>query len=227
MKDGSLSRSFQISVCLLVLIAAVDECFSQTVSGGYQVAPTKDRVIVFVHGIYGSSAGTWKASNDKYWPKMVSQDPRFAGADVYVANYPTPYTGNKNNVKTIATALDQLLESEGVFSKHNQVIFVCHSLGGLIVQELILARQSYADRFPFILFYATPHAGSFLAEFSAVFEGDPLLKAMSNSGDNEYLLDLENRWRASKLKIHRYCAYEEEKTAPKYIRELITGGAPK
>ena len=226
MTRANIFSSIRISTCLLVLIAFGGECIGQTTSGGYQVAPSKDRVIVFVHGIYGSPSGTWTASNGKYWPALVSKDPKFADSDVYVAGYPTPYTGNKNNVKTIAIALDQRLESAGIFSKHKQVIFVCHSLGGLIVQELILAHPSYADQISFVLFYATPHAGSFLAEFSAVFEGDPLLKAMSNSGDNKYLLDLEDRWRTSTLRTHRYCAYEEEKMAPKHLRLFPTGGAP-
>jgi hypothetical protein len=32
--------SIQIGACLLVLIGSVGECFEQTASGGYQVAPS-------------------------------------------------------------------------------------------------------------------------------------------------------------------------------------------
>jgi hypothetical protein len=218
-------QTLLVSLCLLCLVTLCGNAISQIASGGYQVPNrSKDRVLVFVHGIYGSTSGTWKAPNGVYWPTLVSQDPQFSGSDVFVAGYPTPYTGNKNNIMTIAAALDHLLQVNKVFSTHRQVIFVCHSLGGLIVKEVLLAHPSYAAQIPFILFYATPSAGSFLAEFSAVFEGDPLLKVMSNSGDNAYLLDLESRWRQSSLHIHRYCAYEKEKIAPKNLRSVITGG---
>lgn len=221
-----LRRQALVSVGFLFLVTFLGDCIAQIASGGYQVPNgSKDRVLVFVHGIYGSTSGTWRAPNGVYWPALVSQDPQFSDSDVFVAGYPTPYTGNKNNIATIAAALDHFLQAENVFSTHKQVIFVCHSLGGLIVKELILAHPSYAAQIPFILFYATPGAGSFLAEFSAVFEGDPLLKAMSNSGDNAYLLDLESRWRHSNPPIHRYCAYEQEKIAPKNLRGVLTGGS--
>jgi hypothetical protein len=226
MSSTSLKKRIQhdavwIEFCFLVVLS-IHGAIAQVATGGYQVpSRSKDRVLVFVHGIYGSTSGTWKAPNGDYWPDMVGKDPLFSNSDVYVAGYPTPYTGNKNDINTIAAALDRLLQKDGVFSTHQQVIFVCHSLGGLVVKELILAHSTYASHIPFILFYATPHAGSFLAEFAAVFEGDPLLKAMSNSGDNAYLLDLESRWRQSNFHIHRYCAYEEEKMIPKHLSGVL------
>ena len=49
----------------------------------------KERVIVFVHGIYGSAAGTWTcAKTGSTWPKMLLGDHAFDNADVYVAQNP-------------------------------------------------------------------------------------------------------------------------------------------
>jgi hypothetical protein len=110
------------------------------------------------------------------------------------------------------------------FSRHKEVIFFCHSLGGLIVKQLLLDNPQYAQKIPFIVFYATPGAGSFVARFASVFSDDPLLQAMSNAGDNKYLLNLEDRWRSAKFHLHRYCAYEERKMRPHALRAIVVGG---
>jgi pimeloyl-ACP methyl ester carboxylesterase len=184
----------------------------------------KARAIVFIHGIHGSAEDTWQVPNGPYWPKLISDDNAFQNADVVVKGYPTPFTGNKNDVKTIANALaDELRDT---FANHNQVLFICHSLGGLITKQMLLDRPEYAAKVPFIMFYGTPQAGSFIARFLSVFEGDPLLKSMSNSGDNAYLLELENRWRERHYDTHRYCAYEEVKMQPKDLRAILTNGPP-
>jgi hypothetical protein len=44
-----------------------------------------DTVIVFVHGVFGGAVGTWtNTGSGAYWPKMLSEDPKFQNADVYV-----------------------------------------------------------------------------------------------------------------------------------------------
>lgn len=198
---------------------------SPTPSGSAEnQSATKKRAIVFVHGIHGSSVDTWQADNGANWVNLVKNDPAFKDADVFNPGYPTPFTGNKNDVVEIAQALGKDLSD--IFATHSQVVFVCHSLGGLIVEELVLERPDYAAKIPFIVFYATPHSGAFVARFAAFFAGDPLLKSMSNSGDNEYLIELENRWRSSHYQAHRYCAYEQVKMSPQDLAKAIAISLP-
>src|SRR5579872_3292428 len=99
--------------------------------------PYKDRVIVFVHGIYGDAKDTWTAPNGVYWPKLLLSDNAYNDSDVYVAGYDSPYWGNKTTFEEIVTNLQNRLTSDGVW-KHREVIFVCHSMGGLLVRRLLI-----------------------------------------------------------------------------------------
>jgi hypothetical protein len=186
-------------------------------------AETRSRAVVFVHGIYGSGQDTWKSEDGKaYWPDLIRTDSQFRDADVVVKSYLTPFTGNHNSVQMISASLGRDLAD--VFATHKEIIFLCHSLGGLIVKQLLVDNPGYAQKVPFIVFYATPGTGSFVARFASVFSDDPLLEAMSNAGDNKYLLNLEDRWRTAKFQPHRYCAYEERKMRPRDLRAIVVGG---
>src|SRR5438477_534244 len=45
--------------------------FSSQSPGGYFRGPGKDRVIVFVNGIFGDAVSTWKNDGGAYWPTML------------------------------------------------------------------------------------------------------------------------------------------------------------
>jgi pimeloyl-ACP methyl ester carboxylesterase len=47
------------------------------------------------------------------------------------------------SVNDLISYLSDELEADKVFSGHKQVIFVAHSLGGIVVQELLL---TYRDK---------------------------------------------------------------------------------
>jgi len=173
--------------------------------------PYKRRVLVFVHGIFGDSDGTWRFSPSVYWPKLLLSDEAFRDSDIYVASYSSPYFGNTMNLEEVVTGLNSRLVSDGVFSQHREVVFVCHSLGGLIVQRLLLTFRDYAQQVPFIYFFSTPETGAQIANLAAVFSSDPLLKALIPGGGNVYLQNLENEWKAANFHIHRFCAYEKTK----------------
>lgn len=208
----------------LALTASLVACKSKEVtsakSSDAAISHSTKRAIVFIHGIHGSATDTWLSADGKaYWPDLIKADPSFKDVDVVVVQYPTPYTGNKKDVTDISEALETQLR--GVFQSHSEVVFICHSLGGLIFKQMLLDHQTYANQIPFVVFYATPGAGSFIARFGSLFSGDPLLKSMSSSGDNLYLLELEKRWRALNPPIKRYCAYENLKMRPHNLAEAI------
>jgi hypothetical protein len=98
------------------------------------------------------------------------------------------------------------------------------SLSGLVVKQMLLDNPDFAKKVPFIVFDATPGSGSFLARFGSFFSGDPLLRSMSSSGDNQYPIELENRWRGANYATHRFCAYEDRKMRPHDLTAIITGG---
>ena len=98
-------------------------------------------MIVFVHGIFGDADTTWRFSPNTYWPRLLLTDETFRQSDVYVANYSSPYFGNTMNLDEVVTNLNNRLTSDEVFSKHREVVFVCHSLGGTAIRDLTPIQQ--------------------------------------------------------------------------------------
>jgi pimeloyl-ACP methyl ester carboxylesterase len=172
------------------------------------------RVIVFVHGLHGSRE-SWRASNGAYWPDMIRTDPRFAYSDVEVAEYPTPASNGKMSSVQLADILWTHLNQDHVWD-HREVVFIAHSLGGILVEEMLLRHPADAAKVRFIVSYGTPHEGSTIARIASLYDKDPLLNDLSDASSNSFLTQLESNWRGhdSVNGIHRFCAFESEDTMP-------------
>jgi hypothetical protein len=169
-----------------------------------------DNVIVFVHGIYGGPADTWTCAGQQSWPKMLTHDHAFDDFDVYVAGYDTPYIGNAQSMREVMASLNQRLSNASIFEAYEKVVFVAHSMGGLVVQELLVNHHSYGKQVPLIYFFATPQTGAQIANLAHAFSDNPLLEQM-RTANNYYLQDLEEQWRQTPElgSIRGYCAYEK------------------
>lgn len=225
----------------LILPSLVGISFSQTAAqtvpampgptlpGNAQPAPTqpgttqpvvnlqpgqRPRVIVFVHGLHGDR-NSWRAANGAYWPDMVRTDPRFAYSDVDVAEYPTPASHGKMSSVQLAEVLFTHLRQDHVWD-HGEVVFVAHSLGGILVEEMLLRHPAEAARVRFIVSYGTPHEGSAIARLASFYDRDPVLNDLSDAAGNTFLSQLEDNWRGNNSVngIHRFCAYEGLDTMP-------------
>jgi len=205
----------KISQVLFVLFLLLSPFISQAEAqqNQAQTAP-RARVIVFVHGLHGSR-DSWRASNGAYWPDMIRTDPRFAYSDVEVAEYPTPASNGRMSSTQLADILWTRLKQDHVWD-HREVVFIAHSLGGILVEEMLLRHTAEAARVKFIVSYGTPHEGSPIARLASIYDKDPLLSDLSDASDNTFLTQLENNWRGhdSVNGIHRFCAYESEDTRP-------------
>jgi pimeloyl-ACP methyl ester carboxylesterase len=170
------------------------------------------RVIVFVHGLHGNR-DTWRAANGGYWPDLVRSDPHFAYSDVEVAEYPSPESNGKMSSVQLADILWNRLKQDRVWD-HREVVFIAHSLGGILVEEMLLRHPAEAASVKFVVSYGTPHEGSRIARLASIYDKDPLLNDLSDAGDNNFLTHLESEWRGhdSVNGIHRFCAYESEDT---------------
>ena len=168
----------------------------------------KPRVIVFVHGIHGDR-NTWRASNGAYWPQLIQTDPHFRMSDVVVVEYPTPSSRGKLSSTQLSQILWQRLQAQHVWD-HREVVFIAHSLGGILTEEMLLNHPADAAHVRFIVSYSTPHEGSFVASIAKIYDSDPLLTDLSSSTDNGFLINLEQQWRSAPAvnRIHRYCAFE-------------------
>ncbi len=206
------SRKIQVKAAFNVILFGL-VLLGKAWLGRAQAEP-RPRVIVFVHGLHGSKE-SWRAANGAYWPDMVRSDPRFAFSDVEVAEYPTPASNGKMTSAQLAEFLWKRLSQDHVW-EHREVVFLVHSLGGILVEEMLLRHPAEAAKVRFIVSYGTPHEGSSIARMASIYDKDPLLGDLSDTDKNTFLAQLEADWRGhdSVNGIHRFCAYEGEDTAP-------------
>ena len=168
-----------------------------------------DTVIVFVHGIFGGSIGTWTNSETHaYWPNLLLDDPAFKGADVYVYSYSTPYFGPSYTIDELIENVRLVLENDEVFQSHKRVVFLCHSMGGLVVRGYLKRYQAQAVQVPLISFYSTPTAGAQITQLARFLSKNPQLKGMLPAHAGDFVTDLQHDWRALPTHPNSHCAYE-------------------
>jgi hypothetical protein len=135
-----------------------------------------DRVadVIFVHGLDGDARTTWhpKGNPDAFWPAWLGADVPAVG--VWSLGYAVSASAWKGHAMPLAdrasNVLD-LLELDGIGRR--PLAFVCHSLGGLLVKQVLRhasdfgnpAWQAIATRTKALVFLSTPHSGADLASW--------------------------------------------------------------
>ncbi|KAM5528212.1 phosphorylase superfamily protein [Fusarium oxysporum f. sp. phaseoli] len=144
--------------------------------------PDADVDIYFVHGLTGNRTSTWTARGQPApWPKMLlpSELPKACiltyGYDAYVVS---KSVASSNRLIDHATNLltDLTNDRRRRDASSRPLIFVVHSLGGLVCKEAILlsrnnpnrSRQDFFTHIKGIVFMGTPHKGSWMADWSRI-----------------------------------------------------------
>jgi tetratricopeptide (TPR) repeat protein/pimeloyl-ACP methyl ester carboxylesterase len=133
--------------------------------------------VIFLHGLGGDPNGTWRIGSDdrSFWPRWLSED--IPGLAVYSAGYEASisrWRGTAMHLTDRATnVLARLLAEPHL--QTNQLILIGHSLGGLLIKQLLRTAESEArhnanaakflERVDKVAFLATPHTGADLASW--------------------------------------------------------------
>lgn len=195
-------------------------------------APTFD--VVFVHGLSGDRHTTWSAKDRAFWPQWLADE--FDYINVYLAGYDSSafagiLLGSGASIQDLATTL-----ADGLISRPRQaenIILITHSLGGLIVKQMLRrcadsadARfRSLAQKVRAVVFLGTPHQG---AQLATAF--DVVLKPFKSKASQQLaysaadLLDLSNFFSnfvvREKVTVRPF--YETEKTFGVHIVDRVT-----
>ncbi|KAF7554701.1 hypothetical protein G7Z17_g2746 [Cylindrodendrum hubeiense] len=204
--------------------------------------------IIFIHGLMGHREKTWRGTADdgrklEPWPRtllpsIIPNSRIFTfGYDAHVVNWKEMQ--GKVSVKAIRDHAKELVSS--IEHERNQtnttgrpMIFVCHSLGGLVCKDAIVFSAQRRDRKDLvdfsqhtagIIFMGTPHRGSAIADHAARFTGlvgsfkqtnPKLLRVLQAESDTLQLIhedfyDLVNgrRTSANEQDIQVMCFWEE------------------
>jgi hypothetical protein len=112
-----------------------------------EIEPISDRFAVLVHGILG-----WK---DRWAP--MADALRCHGFEVHDVNYPSTRRRMEDHVAQLARVVDGLAEYEELY-------FVCHSMGGLLVRRLLADHPDL--RVKRVVMIATPNCGALTADLA-------------------------------------------------------------
>jgi pimeloyl-ACP methyl ester carboxylesterase len=145
--------------------------------------PSKPAVvdIVFIHGLTGDRQRTWTHPEDRSpWPKtllpQLIPNARILtyGYDAYVIRQHGPVSSNR--VRDHANHLLSHLATHRLDASARPIIFIAHSLGGLVCKDALLLSRSSPEahiqsivRSTFAMtFMGTPHSGSALAAWAQI-----------------------------------------------------------
>lgn len=220
-----------------------------------QGEPTVD--LVFVHGLNGHPHDSWTSKTTKcFWPVdllpevLASQRPRILtygyNADVTAFTDGASRDSIVSHAETLASNLAANRNLRDCSDR--PIIFICHSLGGLVVKRALIycrslsnertehLRSVYVSTFG-ILFLGTPHNGSDIAKWGLllhnicaavlpkkVVESSPqLIKALRTN--NETLQHINSLFADIISRFHIYFFHETRSTDVKGTREIIVDEA--
>ena len=165
-------------------------------------APLVD--VVFVHGLTGDPRTTWTAADsDDFWPNWLEHDfPRIA---VFTLGYPASALAKPGRPEmNLFQRSGNVLENFSALDiGRRPLIFVAHSLGGILVKIILRKSCEATDEdwravsaaTKLVVFLSTPHEGSTLAN---IFKSFPLASHHVDLLGNKtgYLEDLNTHYRA-------------------------------
>jgi tetratricopeptide (TPR) repeat protein len=131
----------------------------------------KRGAVIFIHGLGGHPYDTWRRNRDSgsFWPLWLAQD--IGGLAVYTLGYispPSNWFGTAMPLVDESANILRLLINEPEL-REGHISFVCHSLGGLLIKQVLRSAKEqrsdpkvadFFDRTRQVVFIATPHTGS-------------------------------------------------------------------
>ncbi|KNG89709.1 LipA and NB-ARC domain protein [Aspergillus nomiae NRRL 13137] len=198
---------------------------------------------VFVHGLNprgrtDHAFETWTHQNGTFWPRdYLPQDIPQARVFVYGYNsYVTnPQAMSNASVKDHANTLLNLLDMERspqVNARPPKIIFIGHSLGGLVIKQALLNAQedpkytSIRTGTYGLVFFGTPHHGTKGVELGKI--AAKVAKFVSKGHATNDLLDcLEHNSLFTRQMSSRFCHQLEDYRVISFIegKEVLLGGA--
>lgn len=134
----------------------------------------KDIHVIFLHGLGGDANGTWlkKGSKDEAWPIWLAEDN--CDLNIWTVEYDAPklkFDSSGMGIPDLAVNIFEHILKVPELAE-GEIIFVCHSLGGLITKQILriandqtnrVEVKQFLGRVSGVAFLGTPHLGSDIA----------------------------------------------------------------
>jgi pimeloyl-ACP methyl ester carboxylesterase len=172
--------------------------------------------LVFVHGVFGDARGTWTNDNGRTFFDLIHQHPKIGKpVDIYAFGFPSNKVRSGSfSISDASKSLFDKLEYHEL-NKYPTVIFVAHSMGGLVVMRTLLDYPEYRQRAPLVVLYATPQEGAQISTLAAAVSDNGGLEQMLPADRNGYLQLLDTQWKLQDKKARPavVCAFEKKPMA--------------
>jgi len=178
--------------------------------------------VVFVHGLGGDPRATWRSGTDENtsWPHWLALEfgsqvgvwsLGYAAAPTRWEGVRVPFFGGKDPDAGAAMSLPRRAENAldrlvGAGIGQRPVCFISHSLGGLLVKSILRRsadsqfapeRLQVVEQCRGVLFLATPHHGSRLADLAVALKVYlPSVSTLDLKDNDDHLMDLYEWYRS-------------------------------
>ncbi len=174
--------------------------------------PPSKVAVVFVHGLFGTTTGTWKNDNGATFFDLLKQDPDLGGkVDIFAFGFTSNmFRSGSLNIVEAANAFDQVLTRKRVWN-YESIVLVGHSMGGLIAMRTLINHPEKRKRVPLLLLYSSPQEGSQIAAMAKHVTNNEALRQLIPADGNDFLQILDDEWSRipERERPAVVCAYEK------------------
>lgn len=178
--------------------------------------PRAKIAVVFIHGIFGDTLGTWTHANGTRFFDLLKNAPDVGDkVDIYAFGFTSRMFGEgSQDIREASLKLHEYLEYHGV-TGYDSVVFVAHSMGGLVAMRELISHSDFSGKVPLLMLYATPQEGSDITRIAKYVVANNAIRQMLPADGNDYLKQLSDDWtglKASGRAPKVICAYELKST---------------
>ncbi|KAK6359321.1 hypothetical protein TWF696_000482 [Orbilia brochopaga] len=144
-----------------------------------EIAHTCD--IIILHGLNGGPAKTWRHPDGHIWfadflPADIADPDSWTNARIWTYGYDADTAFSSTSSTALDFARNLLYKVNRIREgyEHHKIIWVCHSLGGIVVKTALVEAYLIQDYQPIlaqtigIIFLGTPHNGSSMASVAEI-----------------------------------------------------------
>lgn len=176
--------------------ASIEEGQNYGIKALYDSGPEASVDIVFVHGLTGNAYNTWLHADTKvHWPsQLLKQDISDArilsyGYDADIVKFWSPASNSRLSNHAENLVGDLVRRRERTNTESRKIIFVAHSLGGLVIEHALSHSRIAVERHLHqiehhttgIVFLGVPHCGADLAKWASL--GTRMVKVLKRANE--------------------------------------------
>jgi len=159
--------------------------------------PQNNTSVIFVHGILSDGEKCWQNDSGAYWPNLLKNEKEFKNIGIWIFTYNTGIFSGTYNIGDAVDSLWSYMKLDHVFNHSKKLVFVCHSMGGIVARRLIVQHQldfSKQKKCLGLFLVASPSLGSKYANWLSLLTGmtgHTQAKSLKISQHNVWLNDLD------------------------------------